>query len=162
MDAFSVSIGLKSSKLISKREDIYFISLIGIFHFLMPYLGSLLINIIPISIESYSKYILAGIFIILSYEILTGKVEISETINYFTLLLLGLTVSIDSFTIGLGLSLVNDYNILASLIFASLSMIFTSLGLIIGKYINKVSKNKSNIIGGLILLLLGIKYLIFN
>ena len=75
-------------------------------------------------------------------------------------LLFGLSVSIDSLTTGIGLSGITDKYILSSIIFALTSLIFTYLGLNLGDKLNKKYGKISTLIGGTILLLIGILYIL--
>ena len=161
MDAFSVSISLQINKLLSKSEKIIIIIAIGIFHFIMPFFGDYLGQLVKFDLGNISRYILAAIFIILSIEIITDKNQFHKKINIFTLLFISLTVSLDSMTVGVGLSLTKEYTILASIIFSISSMFFTTMGLIFGDFLNKYTKEKANLIGVIILIILAVKY-IFN
>ena len=159
MDAFSISICMATSNLLNKRKMIIFPIIVGILHFLMPLLGNYLGTLISFNLEKIADYILGAIFLILSIELITSnEKENYLKINYIYLLLIALTVSIDSFTIGLGLSLTDEYTITASIIFSVISALFTVIGLTIGKYLNRKIENKANIIGSILLFLLSLKY----
>ena len=159
MDAFSLSVILKTSNLLDKRKNIVLVLLIGLFHFVMPYFGSIISDIIPLNIEKIANYILAGIFFVLGVEILCEKDEKYTKVDYFTLILISLTVSIDSLTVGLGLNLLNEYNIFISLLFSLTSIFFTTIGLLLGKKINNHLGKNSKIISSILLLILAIIYL---
>lgn len=160
MDAFSISVCMSTSNLLTKTKIIIFPIIVGILHFVMPLLGNYLGLIISINLEKIADYILGIIFLILSIELITSKEkENTIKINYFYLFLIALTVSVDSFTIGLGLSLNHQYSLLSSLIFAITSAIFTVIGMTIGKYLNKRIEKKANLIGSILLFLLSIKYI---
>lgn len=159
MDAFSISVCMSTSNLLTKRKMFLFPIIVGIFHFIMPLLGYHLGTLISINLESIADYILGGIFLILSIELISSKEEEkSIKMNLIYLLLIALTVSVDSFTVGLGLSLTNEYHLLSSLIFSIVSFSFTMLGTIIGKYLNKHIEKKTNLFGGILLFLLSLKY----
>lgn len=159
MDAFSISVCTSTSNLLTKSKIIVFPIIVGIFHFIMPLLGNYIGLIISINLDKIADYILGTIFLILSIELLTSKEkENAYKINYLYLTLIALTVSVDSFTVGLGLSLTNQYTLLSSLIFSLVSAFFTIFGIIIGKYLNKKVEKKANIVGSTLLFLLSIKY----
>ena len=160
MDAFSISICLTTSNLLNKKKLIIFPIIVGIFHFLMPLLGTSIGLMISINLQLIANYILGIIFLVLAIEVLTSKEkEQYLKINLIYLIIIALTVSIDSFTVGLGLSLTEEYTYLSSLIFSITSSIFTIIGLTIGKYLNKKVEKRANTLGGILLLLLSIKYL---
>lgn len=160
MDAFSISICLTTSNLLNKKKIILFPIIVGILHFIMPLLGNCVGLMISINLQLIANYILGIIFLVLAIEVLTSKEkEQYLKINLIYLIIIALTVSIDSFTVGLGLSLTEEYTYLSSLIFSITSFIFTIIGLTIGKYLNKKIEKRANTIGGILLLLLSIKYL---
>jgi len=78
----------------------------------------------------------------------------------YQLLLFGFAVSIDSFSVGIGLNGISDNFMLCSLVFSIISSMFTYFGLILGKKINSLIGKTSTIIGGIILIIIGLVYLI--
>lgn len=160
MDALSLSIFLGT--IISKKKGIFFTIIVGIFHFFMPILGALL-GIKTSSIFNINGDLLFGIIlIILSIQIFNNIKEEADTDNfgYYALILLAFGVAIDSFTIGFGLEVTNNFGILHPLIISICSMIFTYTGLIIGKYSGVLLGKYAKVIGGLLLLLYGIYHII--
>ncbi len=161
MDAFSISICLTTSNLLNKKKLIIFPIIVGILHFVMPLLGNCVGLMISVNLQLIANYILGIIFLVLGLEVLTGKEkEQYLKISLIYLIVIAITVSIDSFTVGLGLSLTEEYTYLSSLIFSITSFIFTIIGLTIGKYLNKKVEKRASTIGGILLLLLSIKYLL--
>ena len=75
------------------------------------------------------------------------------------LLSFGFAVSIDSFSVGLGLKTIYKIPIVCSFIFMISSFLFTYLGLKLGKKINDRLGNISTRIGGIMLILIGILYM---
>ena len=75
------------------------------------------------------------------------------------LLIFGLAVSIDSFSVGIGLNAISNNFILCSLIFSISSFLFTYLGLILGKKISSLIGRASTLIGGIVLIIIGIMYI---
>ena len=105
MDAFSLSLAYGTLGL--SKQNIYLLSIIvGIYHFFMPligmYIGYWLLKIIPISPDIIVLVVLSiiGIQMILSSFQENREVKM---MNLIELLLFGLAVSIDSFSVGLGL-----------------------------------------------------------
>ena len=138
MDTFSLSLSMGS--LIRNNKYLkFFPFIVGIFHFFMPIIG----NKIGISIMNYFK-----------------KEEININLSFISILFLAFSVSIDSFTVGLGISDITNKFMLSSFIFSVCSFSFTSLGLIIGKYSSKLIGNYASIIGILLLILLGIFHIL--
>ena len=88
--------------------------------------------------------------------------DIDNNLSILELFLFALTVSIDSFSIGVALGFQEENIILAGSIFSLCSFLFTFTGLILGNKIKEKLNNKINIIGAIILLVISIKYLIFS
>ena len=76
------------------------------------------------------------------------------------MLIFGLAVSIDSFSVGIGLKSMTNHYLLCALLFSFSSLFFTSLGLHLGKKVHQKLGRISTTIGGIVLVLLGIIYLI--
>ena len=68
----------------------------------------------------------------------------------------GLSVSIDSLTVGIGLKAITNSYLLSSIIFSLCSGLFTYLGLILGNIIAKKIGTYSKIVGGIILIIISI------
>lgn len=161
MDAFSLSLAYGTlnldKKIITKLSII-----VGIFHFFMPLLGMFtgvfITNIFPISPSILVFIILTFIGIQMIIESFK-KDEYKNIQNIYQLLIFGFAVSIDSFSVGIGLKSINDNFLLCSFIFSLSSFLFTYLGLILGKKINHIIGKTSTIIGGIALIIIGILYL---
>lgn len=162
MDAFSLALAYGTLNL--NRKDILKISLtVGVYHFIMPLIGmsvgTTLIHHLKIEPTLIVFLILSFIGIQMIYE--TFKEEkIKPIINFKEILLFGLAVSIDSFSVGISLKVINESFILSALIFSIFSFLFTYFGLNLGKKINNLIGKSSTILGGIVLIIIGIIYLI--
>ncbi len=161
MDAFSLSLAYGTLGL--SKQNIYLLSIIvGIYHFFMPligmYIGYWLLKIIPISPDIIVLVVLSiiGIQMILSSFQENREVKM---MNIIELLLFGLAVSIDSFSVGLGLRTIYAIPVVCSIIFMCSSSLFTYLGLKLGKTINNKLGKTATLLGGMMLILIGIFYL---
>ena len=85
--------------------------------------------------------------------------EVVPKLSIYDYLLFGLAVSIDSFSVGIGLETITDMHIESSFIFMICSSIFTFIGLITGKKINQLFGKIATIIGGITLIIISITYL---
>lgn len=158
MDAFSLALSLGTTNP-NKKEMLRLSILVSIFHYIMPVLGYLIGNYFNNKI-SITNYLTSIIFIILAYE-LTKKDENTTILNIITSLIIALTVSIDSFTVGIALGLNNELIKPAATIFSITSFLFTLIGLILGKKLKEKLQKKATIIGIILLVLVALKYL-FN
>ena len=160
MDAFAISIckGLKKSSL---KDGVIISIVFALFQFIMLilgcYLGSILSNRI-INYHSYfSSILLITIGILMINEKETG--ELQSKLNWKELLLLAIFTSIDAFVIGISLSFTNTNILLATIIIGIVTFIICLIGYFLGHLFNKKAHQYSNIIGGITLIILGIKLL---
>ena len=161
MDTFSLSLSIGS---ISAKNDIIKLLplFVGIFHFFMPLLGNIVGLAVIELLNLASNVILGTVLIILGINLAVHYIK-DETANIkvsiIGLLIFALSVSIDSFSVGLGINDITNNYFLASIIFAFCSDSFTYLGIIIGKYSSKLIGKYAIILGILLLLFLGIFHL---
>ena len=160
MDAFSLSLLYGTLNL--EKKFIWKLSLIvSIYHFFMPILGQLfgkvIFSILPINPNFIVSIILCVIGIQMIIESLKEEKEVS-VLNLLELLVFGFAVSIDSFSVGIGLSAISSHIIYCSSTFALCSGFFTYLGLKLGKKLNTIFGLLAPISGGIVLIILGIIY----
>ncbi len=161
MDAFSLSM-LYGTEGIKKKEKLILSIIVGIFHFVMPLIG-LAIGTFITSKIIFKYDILEGIILsLISIEMLVSSFKEKEEkflISIPGFLLFGLSVSIDSLTVGIGLKAITDNYLLSSLIFSITSFIFTLLGVNLGNILNQKYGKISTILGGIMLLILGLSHI---
>ena len=161
LDAFSLSI-LYGTFIFSKEIKLFLSSIVGIFHFFMPILGSLIGAFIITNIISTPDIIVGIIFTILSIEMFLSIKDLDKQTKKFKNLLeaflFAFSVSLDSFTVGIALGTHNENIVLAGIVFAVLSFTFTFIGLNIGRRLSIKYGKFANIIGSIMLFLLGLTY----
>lgn len=159
MDAFSLSLSL-GILLNSSRRKWFLISFIGLFHFFMPLLGFILGGKIIVMNSNLTNKIVSIIFLLLGIEMLhSNQEEIKNPITTkIGLLFLALLVSLDSLSVGFAYGLKKEFSWYIPIIFSIVSMFYTYLGLWLGRIAQKKYKNKSIILGSIILLFMAIKY----
>ena len=161
MDAFSLALAYGTTKIPINKKVLLSIT-VGIFHFFMPRLGALIGTELLLNYIAKANYLVGIIFLILAIEMLLSRKEekTGSITNMISIILFSFTVSIDSFSVGIALSLnTTDINS-PCIIFALISTLFTFLGVELGSKIAYKFENKAEYIGIIILLILGIKYLI--
>ena len=157
MDAFSLSLiyGIIG---MNQKQKITLSIIVGIYHFIMPLIGlnfGLFIdNISFINLHIISSIIL--IYIGIDLIISNFKEEENLIISILGFIMFGLSVSIDSLTIGIGLKTITTNYILSSIVFSISSLTFTYLGLILGNIIGKRVGKYAKTIGGIILITIAI------
>lgn len=133
------------------NKKIYLVSIItGLFHFVMPILGYMLSNYVISYINIDSKYVLIIVLSMILIEMIKSikeDVKKEYKLNIVNIFLFAFLVSIDSFSLGLGINYITHNIVLASSIFALMSGLFTFLGFKLGKFISKKLRNISKYIG---------------
>lgn len=161
MDAFSLALAYGTLNLSMKKVGILS-AIVGIYHFFMPllgfFMGSFILHFLDMDPDVLVFFVL--LFLGISMLVETKKeVEVKETLNLFQCLLFGFAVSLDSFSVGIGLKAITNHYIITSCIFSFISFFFTYLGLFLGRKIHLWLGKISTIFGGIILILLGLLYL---
>ena len=157
MDAFSLAL-VYGLLIFSKRRKLLLSIIVGIYHFIMPLIGLIFgnliskINIISVDLISFLILIYIGVDLIVS----TIKKEDKISTNNLGLIIFGLSVSLDSLTLGIGLNSITNNYLLASTTFSITSLIFTYSGLNLGNIIGKKIGKYSKILGGIVLIFIAI------
>ena len=166
MDAFAVSIGKGLSMKKMKYKNVLIVGLyFGIFQAIMPAIGYFLgknFEIFITSIDHWIAFILLSIIgINMIRECLRNEDKnISDSFDFKTMLPLAIATSIDALAIGVTFAFLR-INIVTSTILIGLITAFTStLGVIIGKKFGDKFEKKAQILGGVILILIGTKILL--
>lgn len=161
MDAFSLSLAYGTIGL-EKKVMLKLALIVSIYHFFMPLLGlgvgNFIMTLLPVSPDMIVFFVLTFIGIQMLVESFKQE-EVNVCLNLWELLTFGFAVSLDSFSVGIGLSSLTQNYFLSCLIFSFFSGTLTYLGLSLGKYINTLIGRTSTILGGITLIILGIIYL---
>lgn len=161
IDAFSIAtvIGMYNPSL---KKTFASSLTVGIFHFVMPLIGVFLSYQITKILSIETDLILGIILLLISLQMFIEYIKPSNkeiSLNKFGMILFAFGVSLDSFSVGLGLNAITDNLLLSSTVFSVVSFSFTFLGLTIGKYINKVLKKYSYLVGTIFLFIIGLIFL---
>lgn len=166
MDSFAVSI---TSGLVLKRIDFKNASKIafslGFFQALMPTLGWLIGIKIHSYIESFDHWIAFGLLFIIGLKMILESLKEDEDdknfnpLNIRILLMMSLATSIDALVVGISFAFI-EYNwFVSGFIIGATTYIISMLGILFGKKMGHRFGNKMEIVGGVILILLGVKIL---
>lgn len=165
MDAFAVSIGLgakKNTPGLALKAGFYF----GIFQALMPFIGYLGGKGILGWIDAYAHWIAFGLLALIGakmiYEGISEGIEedISDVTNKM-MLVLAIATSIDAMAAGFSLTLLEVNPYVACLIIGSTTFAFSWAGVLIGRKSGTWLENKAEIFGGIVLISIGFKILLF-
>ena len=158
MDTFSVALSIGTFP-VSRKKVLFLTVLVGIMHFIMPlvgnFLGNKIINYLQINVNFLLGLILLFIGIEMILELIKKEDKVFE-LSIINIILLLISVSLDSFSTGLGLSAVTNNYILSGTIFSICAASFTFLGFLIGKYSSEKLGIYSQILGIILLLILSL------
>ena len=171
MDAFAVSVckGLGMRRL-NKKQTLIIGLYFGGFQALMPLIGWLLGSQFQKYITSIDHWIA---FILLSF--IGGKMMIEairewneeETVDVMdapldhkNMLVLAVATSIDALAVGITFAFLDTPIIEAFTIIGITTMVISIIGVVVGNFFGSRYKSKAEFIGGLILVLLGLKILL--
>lgn len=167
MDAFAVSVckGLSVEKVKVKH---YFIvgSWFGGFQALMPAIGYLIGSAFERYITAVDHWIAFGLLVFLGVKMIIeafkkGDEEMNASFGFKAMLVLALATSIDALAVGVTFALLPDVNIVFAVLFIGvITFALSSAGLKIGNVFGARFKNKAEIVGGVILVLMGVKILL--
>lgn len=169
MDAFAVSIckGLSMPK-INYKNGFIIALFFGVFQAVMPFIGWLLGSSFARYIESIDHWVA---FILLAFvggkmifDVVRGDEddEVSEfvKIDYKELLMLAVATSIDALAVGISFALL-DVNIFQAIaIIGVMTFVISFAGVIIGNFFGSKFEKPAQLIGGIILCIIGIKILL--
>ncbi|NMD38443.1 MAG: manganese efflux pump [Christensenellaceae bacterium] len=169
MDAFAVAIckGL-SMKKINYNKTFIIALFFGGFQGLMPLIGWLLGTKFEKYITTYDHWIAFVLLGIIGgkmiYEALqpdADHCELFDELNIKDLFLLAIATSIDALAVGITLALLPNTNIILSItVIALITFSLSFIGVIIGNKFGSKYKSKSELLGGIILVAIGIKILL--
>ena len=166
MDAFSVSMTKGfTQKHLTNSQILYYGVFFGGFQAIMPIFGYLCGNVIAAIVTSLAPIIgfvlLLAIGLNMIRESLSGDDdEITDEFSFREVTLLAIATSIDAFAVGITIALLNDPILISSAIIGIVAFIFGIIGIFIGKKIGNYVGDKFQILGGVILILIGVKILL--
>ena len=166
MDAFSVSMKKGfTQKHLSKSQILFYGIFFGGFQALMPILGYFCGNVISSIVESLASVIgfilLLAIGLNMIRESLSGgDEEITDNFSFKEVTLLAIATSIDAFAVGITFALLNDPILISALIIGIVAFLFSIVGVFLGRKLGDYIGDKFQILGGVILILIGIKILL--
>ena len=167
MDAFAVSVckGLSTHKL-NWKHYLLIGAWFGGFQALMPFLGYLLGSTFERYITAFDHWVAFVLLLLIGGNMIKeGLSKETETVNssfsFRTMLLLAIATSIDALAVGITFALLPDVNIAAAVSFIGVTtFLISAIGLKVGNVFGLKYKNKAEIAGGIILILIGLKILL--
>ena len=165
MDAFAVSIGLGSKgdvRGLGLKAGLYF----GVFQALMPFIGYLGGKGVLGWVDAYAHWIAFGLLALIGAKMIyeglhEGIEEDIAAITNKTMLLLSIATSIDAMAAGFSLTLLDANPYVACLVIGAITFAFSWAGVAIGRKSGTWLEGKAEIFGGIVLILIGLKILLF-
>lgn len=163
MDAFSVGLGMGMLKL--RLKQILKIGImIGAFHVIMPLLGMLTGRFLSERFGEIATYLGGGLLLLLGLQMIWSSLKEEEqsliTPVGLGLFIFSLSVSLDSFSVGLTLGIYGAKTALVLIFFGVGACVLTWSGLLLGRKFKGWIGNYSEALGGSILMAFGIKLLL--
>ncbi|MBG9588142.1 manganese efflux pump MntP [Cytobacillus firmus] len=162
MDAFSVGLGMGMYKL--RLRQIAKIGItIGLFHVWMPLLGMIAGRFLSNTFGAIAGYVGGGLLLLLGVQMIWSSFRDEEdsliTPVGIGLLIFALSVSLDSFSVGLSLGIYGAKTFQVLVFFGAGATILTWAGLLTGRKVQSWIGSYSEALGGAILLAFGVKLL---
>lgn len=166
MDAFAVSIckGLSMKKMNWKNAIIiglYF----GIFQALMPVIGYFLGTTLSGFVEKIDHWIAFILLSIIGGNMIKESTDDetekrNDKVDFRTMIVLAIATSIDAMAVGVTFAFLKTNLVLAISIIGIITFIISVLGVIIGNKFGDKFQNKAELIGGIVLIIIGLKILL--
>ena len=171
MDAFSVSMANGLSEPAMRKRKMYGMAgVFAVFQGVMPFLGWLCVHTIVQYFTAFEKWIPWIALISLAYiggkmifegRHEEGNTQQAKTVGATEIIVQGIATSIDALSVGFTIA---EYNwgmmLLAVFVIAAVTFLICAIGVLIGRKFGNRMAGKSQIFGGLILILIGIEIFI--
>lgn len=163
MDAFSLGIGL-GMRGIRLLHIVYISMVIAIFHIVMPLMGMFTGHYVSTILGGVAVATGGGLLVLLGCHMIysalsSGRAPYFDIGTVWGLLLFSLSVSIDSFAVGISLGLFASEIVITVILFGVFGGIMSVMGLMLGRRVGKWMGEYGEAFGGVILLVFGLKFL---
>ncbi|MDP5029920.1 MAG: manganese efflux pump MntP family protein [Paraglaciecola sp.] len=165
MDAFAVSIGLGAKQKISPlglalKAGIYF----GLFQALMPLIGYMAGKGVLGWIEDYAHWVAFVLLVLIGGKMIyesfaEGIEEDIAKITHRVMLILAIATSVDAMAAGFSLTLLEINPFVACAMIGVATFAFSVFGVFIGTKSGTWLESKAELVGGITLILIGVKIL---
>ena len=166
MDAFSVSLTKGFTlKNITLKQILWFGVFFGGFQSLMPMLGWTLGVQLQLIVSAVAPWIAFILLVLIGANMIRESFsddldDDEDTFSFAELTLLAVATSIDAFAVGVTYAVLKIDILIPVIIIGLVAFIFTVIGIYLGKKIGDYFGDKFEILGGVILILLGCRILL--
>jgi len=167
MDAFAVSLGVGTKGSILDKRSMFRLAFhFGVFQGLMTLLGWLAGSTIARWIEAFDHWIALGLLLFVGINMIRSGINEHKE-SYETnptrgsmMVLLSVATSIDALAVGLSFAFIHTGIIMPAIVIALVAFTLSLLGLLFGYKLGVKFGKRMEIIGGMILIIIGIRILI--
>ncbi len=169
LDSFAVSLALSAAGHLKSSRSRFRISFhFGLFQFLMPVAGWAIGTHIEPYIRTYDHFIAAGLLTLVALRMIRSALDdvtrnsSSDPSRGWILITLSTATSIDALAVGLGLAALRISVWYPSIIIGLITMVLSFLAIISGKQVGSRLGKQAQIVGGIVLLLIAVKIVLFH
>ena len=169
MDAFAVSVGISlSHEKITKQQTLRLASHFGFFQLMMPLVGWYAAqNILVRYIEPFDHWVAFSLLVIIGGKMIyesfkrgeESKSNKTDPTKGLSLIVLSVATSIDAFAVGLSLAALHVTILYPAIVIGMVAFFMTVLGVNIGPFFGRLIGKRAELLGGLILIIIGVKTL---
>lgn len=163
MDAFAVAI-CKGLSIKNKKKAFIIALYFGFFQIIMPIIGFAFGSLLKDAISQLDHWIA---FFLLSFigwnmimETKNQEEQENELVDFKTMIPLAIATSIDALAIGVTFSMLKVQIISSALIIGIITTVLSYIGVLIGNHFGNQKEKKAKMVGGILLILLGVKIII--
>jgi len=165
MDSFSVSVanGL-ASKTFKTIKALVISTFFGFFQAIMPIIGWLAGATVANLISDFDHWVAFGLLSFIGlrmiYESTRKESKFISSFNIKVLLILSIATSIDALAVGLSLSFLEISILIPAIVIGAITFLLSFLGVFVGSKFGNILTNRVEILGGLILIVIGLRILL--
>lgn len=167
MDAFSVSLTKGFTlKNVKKSQILWFAIFFGGFQAMMPIIGWFTGNQLEWIVSAIAPWVAFILLVLIGANMIRESLseddecKKEDKFSFKELTLLAIATSIDAFAVGVTYAVLKTDIVIPVITIGIVAFLFTIIGIILGKKIGNYFGDKMEIVGGIILILLGIKILL--
>lgn len=169
LDAFTVAVGLSLSRSGLSRGQAFRLSFFfGLFQFVMLLLGYWAGKTVLIYIEAIDHWIAFGLLSVVGFKMIYESFRPHSVVNRgeqdpskgASLVLLSVATSLDALAVGLSLAMLEVPIIFPAVLIGIVAFVLSYLGAELGRYLGRFAGRAAPVLGGIVLILIGIKILI--
>lgn len=164
MDAFSLGIGIGLKGI--RRLDIIKISaVIACFHIIMPLMGMFMGNYVSSLLGNVATAVGGGLLLVLGGHMIFSSLR-GESVQSFDhrtmwgITIFSLSVSIDSFSVGVSMGMFASDILATVLLFGFFGGLMSVVGLLIGRHVGHTLGGYGEACGGVILFIFGLMFIL--